>query len=217
MTAEATTITDVQKNIDKINQQIDKLNQNVENMEEKQEILEEEMEDLNAEIVNTMTSIGMKEDEIGETEVALTHKEADIEVTAGEYEKAKEVYNEVLEYSPEYSWAYFNLAQIAWVEKDIETAIRNLIKTLEINPKDIEASKLLTQIYIKERDYENAQNVINQALEQNPYLGDFYYFLSKTTPNDKSFQKENLKKALENYKTLTISSKQIKLELKKNK
>ncbi len=90
MTAEATTITDVQKNIDKINQQINKLNQNVENMEEKQEILEEEMEDLNAEIVNTMTSIGMKEDEIGETEVALTHKEADIEVTAAEYEKAKE-------------------------------------------------------------------------------------------------------------------------------
>ncbi|MBR1702295.1 MAG: C40 family peptidase [Lachnospiraceae bacterium] len=90
MTAEATTITDVQKNIDKINQQINKLNQNVENMEEKQEILEEEMEDLNAEIVNTMTSIGMKEDEIGETEIALIHKEADIEVTAGEYEKAKE-------------------------------------------------------------------------------------------------------------------------------
>ena len=90
MTAEATTITDVQKNIDKINQQINKLNQNVENMEEKQEILEEEMEDLNAEIVNTMTSIGMKEDEIGETEIALIHKEAVIEVTAGEYEKAKE-------------------------------------------------------------------------------------------------------------------------------
>ena len=90
MTAQATTVTEVQKNIDKINQEINKLNQNVENWEEKQEILAEEMEDLNAEIINTMTSIGMKEDEIAETEQALVHKEADIEDTAAEYERAKE-------------------------------------------------------------------------------------------------------------------------------
>ncbi|MBR1852655.1 MAG: C40 family peptidase [Lachnospiraceae bacterium] len=90
MTAQATTVTEVQKNIDKINQEINKLNQNVENWEEKQEILAEEMEDLNAEIINTMTSIGMKEDEIAETEQALVYKEADIEDTAAEYERAKE-------------------------------------------------------------------------------------------------------------------------------
>ena len=91
LTAQATSINDVQNNINKINQQIDKLNQNVENMEEKQEILAEEMEDLNSEIINTMTSIGMKEDEIAETEQALVYKQADIEDTAAEYERAKEI------------------------------------------------------------------------------------------------------------------------------
>ena len=89
--AGATSITDVQQHISDINQQINEINSRIGSIEEKQEILEEEMEDLNAEIVNTMTSIGMKEDEIADTEEALTHKEADIEVTAAEYERAKEI------------------------------------------------------------------------------------------------------------------------------
>lgn len=91
MRAGATSITDVQQHISDINQQINEINSRIGSIEEKQEILEEEMEDLNAEIVNTMTSIGMKEDEIADTEDALKHKEADIEVTAAEYERAKEI------------------------------------------------------------------------------------------------------------------------------
>lgn len=81
----------VQDNIDKIQQQIEQINQNIGSIEEKQEILEEEMEDLNAEIVNTMTSIGMKEDEIEQTQGAIEGKERDIERTAAEYDAAKSV------------------------------------------------------------------------------------------------------------------------------
>jgi len=81
----------VQDNIDKIQQQIEQINQNIGSIEEKQEILEEEMEDLNAEIVNTMTSIGMKEDEIEQTQGAIEGKERDIDRTSAEYDAAKSV------------------------------------------------------------------------------------------------------------------------------
>ncbi len=132
----------------------------------------------------------------------------------GNYEKAKEIYNEVLEQAPEYSWTYFNLAQIDWTNGDNIGAINNLQKTLNINPKDIEASKLLAQIYINAKDYENAKNVIKTAITQSPTNSDLYYYLAKTEPNNKLFQIENLKKALENQKTLTINADQIKQELK---
>ena len=78
----------------------------------------------------------------------------------------------------------------------------------------IEASKLLAQIYISAKDYENAKNVIKTAITQSPTNSDLYYYLAKTEPNNKLFQIENLKKALENQKTLTINADQIKQELK---
>lgn len=132
-----------------------------------------------------------------------------------DYKAAKEIYQKVIEITPEYSWAYFNLAQISWEENDIENAVENLNKTLSINPKDIEASKLLAQIYLKEKNYKNAKTVVENALKQNPYLGDLYYFLAKTTPNDPTNQIQNLKKALEHHRSLTINPTQIKLEIKK--
>ena len=105
-------------------------------------------------------------------------------------------------------------AHIDMLEENVEETISNLNKTLEINPKDVEASKLLTQIYLRAQNYEKAQEILNSALEQNPYQGDLYYYLAKTYPDDIKMQEENLKKALENYKTLTINAKQIKKELR---
>lgn len=133
------------------------------------------------------------------------------------YDEAKNLYKELLIKSPEYSWAYFNLAQIAWKENDNEGAIVNLKKTLEINPKDIEASKILAQIYIRSKEYDNARQIINDALENNPYNGDLYYYLSKTYPEDIDRQIDSLKKSLENHKTLTIDAKQVKRELKEKR
>ncbi len=135
----------------------------------------------------------------------------------GNSEKAREIYNKVIEISPEYSWAYYNLAQIDWSENNIEGAIMNLEMTLRINPKDIDAAKLLCQIYIKEKEFQKAYEVIRNIQKHFPNNGDLYYFLSKTTPDDTLTQIDNLKKALENYKSLTINSNQIKQELKKLK
>ncbi len=90
LAVEATSIDRTKENIDRLNEEIRKLNERIGSMEEEQDILEEEMEDLNAEIINTLTSIGMKEDEIAETEIEIEKKSSDIEDTETEYEKAKE-------------------------------------------------------------------------------------------------------------------------------
>ena len=89
ITAKATSIGQVQENINNLNQEIGNINQNISNMEEQQEILEEEMADLNAEVINTIASIGMKEDEIAEKEGQIENKQSDIDATTEEYEAAK--------------------------------------------------------------------------------------------------------------------------------
>lgn len=90
LTVQATSEDKLKEDIDRLQGEIDQLNQNIDSWEQQQEILEEEMEDLNAEIINTMTSIGLKEDEITETEADIEAKSRDIDKTAAEYEKARE-------------------------------------------------------------------------------------------------------------------------------
>ena len=69
-------------------------------------------------------------------------------------------------------------------------------------------------MYMRGENYAAAQEVLNESIKQNPYCGDLYYFLAKAEMYDKNAQIRNLKKALENYKNLTISPEQIKNELK---
>ena len=51
---------------------------------------------------------------------------------------AIESYKKVLEISPDYSWAYFNLASIAYKNENLEDARDYLEKTIQYNPNDIE-------------------------------------------------------------------------------
>lgn len=88
MTAEAASISQTQHNIDSINAQIDALKQQITDLESKQDLIQEEIDDLNAEIINTMTSIGMLQDQIAEKEQEIKEKQAQIEETEAEYEAA---------------------------------------------------------------------------------------------------------------------------------
>ena len=54
-----------------------------------QDLVQEKIDDLNAEIINTMTSIGMKEDEIAAKETELSDKQVQIDQTQEEYNIAK--------------------------------------------------------------------------------------------------------------------------------
>ena len=88
LTAEASTISGIQDNIDSINQQLQNINNEIAAMEDEQDLIQEAIDDLNAEILNTMTSIGMLEDEIAQKEAEIADKQTQIEATEAEYEAA---------------------------------------------------------------------------------------------------------------------------------
>ncbi len=88
LTAEASTVTGIQSNIDSINQQLQNINNEIAAMEDEQDLIQEAIDDLNAEILNTMTSIGMLEDEIAQKKDEIADKQTQIEATEAEYEAA---------------------------------------------------------------------------------------------------------------------------------
>ena len=87
--ASATTISEVQNQIQNTQNQIQGINDKIDTLTDEQALVEEMIDDINAEIVNTMTSIGMKEDEIAAKEAELASKQAEIEQTQASYEAAK--------------------------------------------------------------------------------------------------------------------------------
>lgn len=88
MVALATSIGDVQNQINKTQNQLKDINDLISDLEESQELVYEMIDDLNAEIVNTMTSIGMKEDNIKEKEEEIERKKADIDEVHSAYDAA---------------------------------------------------------------------------------------------------------------------------------
>lgn len=79
----ASSISDLQRQIEEQQGRINELNNNIGDWENAQDLLEEEISDLDAELLNTMTSIGLLEDDIAT-------KEADIEMAQSQYNDAKE-------------------------------------------------------------------------------------------------------------------------------
>lgn len=90
MTVEATSIKEIQNQINNTKNQLEGINSKINSLSDEQDLIQEKIEDLNAEIINTMTSIGMKEDEIAQKESELSEKQVQIEHTQQEYEAAKE-------------------------------------------------------------------------------------------------------------------------------
>lgn len=87
---QATTINEIKDNINKDQNELDDINDELMDLQDKQDLLEEQISDLDAEMLNTMTAIGLLEDEIAV-------KEADIAVTQAEYEEAKRIEEEQYE------------------------------------------------------------------------------------------------------------------------
>ncbi len=79
----ATTISDLEEQIQQNQNELDKLYGQIDDMESAQELLEEEIADINAEMINLMTSIGLLEDNIAQ-------KEVDIAAAEIEYQNALE-------------------------------------------------------------------------------------------------------------------------------
>lgn len=90
LTAEATTVKEIKDKINQTEQDIKNINSKIDTLSDEQDLIQEKIDDLTAEIVNTMTSIGMKEDEIAEKEQELVVKQSEIDNTEQVYYVAKE-------------------------------------------------------------------------------------------------------------------------------
>lgn len=88
ITAQATTIKEVESQIKDTEGKIKDINSKIDQLSDEQDLILEKIDDLNAEILNTMTSIGMKEDEISEKESELLVKQIQIKKTETEYNEA---------------------------------------------------------------------------------------------------------------------------------
>lgn len=90
LTAEATTISEIEGNIQQHESEMQQIEGQISSLEEQQDLILEKMEDLKSELINTLASIELKEDEIAAKEVEIQEKQAQIDQTALEYEAAKE-------------------------------------------------------------------------------------------------------------------------------
>ena len=119
--------------------------------------------------------------------------------------------------SPDYSWAYFNLGAIFFEEGETEKAKEYLLKTLELNPKDDNASIILAKIYAKEDKFNDGINLLKKALQNNPYNGDVHYTIANfyKQVNDTKQYLHHLKEAMNNYQTLSTDIKQLQFEYEK--
>jgi len=89
MTVHATTVGGLKEQINQHKGQLEEIYNQIEGLESEQDILLEQIDDLNSEIINTMTSIGLKEDEIAAKEAEIADKQVQIGETEKEYEATK--------------------------------------------------------------------------------------------------------------------------------
>lgn len=78
MRTEASSVSEIQQNINQHTNQLATINSQLSSLEEQQDLLQEEIDDLNSEILNTMASISMKQDEIDAKEKEIADKKEEI-------------------------------------------------------------------------------------------------------------------------------------------
>lgn len=125
-------------------------------------------------------------------------------------------YRKVIELSPDYSWAYFNLGQIYFAKQDFENAVIMLNMTIQKNKKDKEAYKLLCQLYLKLNDIDMALDVMDEMKEEAGVNGDYYYLMAEISKLKKDLvkYKDYLESAVANEETLTFNKKSVLGEFK---
>ncbi len=84
MPVNATSISELQNDIQQQQQNLAEVSENIASIEDEQEILEEEIADLDAELINMMTSIGILEDDIEANAIEIGIAQAD-------YDNAKDI------------------------------------------------------------------------------------------------------------------------------
>lgn len=92
--AGATTISEIQNQINEHENDLKNFNDRINALTDEQGLVQELIDDLNAEIINTMASIGLKEDEIALKETELNDKQSELVQKQAEIDKTQQAYEE---------------------------------------------------------------------------------------------------------------------------
>ena len=94
-----------------------------------------------------------------------------------------------------------------------------LRKTLEMNPYDIEAYKILTKLQLKENDFNNAIETIKTALSECEETGDLDFLASIVfkKAGDEENSSTYFENAIKNHQTLSIPIAKAREEIKRIK
>lgn len=188
--ASATTIQDLQNDIQQQQQHLAEVNDNISSIEDEQEILEEEIADLDAELINMLTSIGILEDDI-------EAKEEEIAIAQANYDAARATEQEqydAMKIRIQYMYENGNASYLTiFFEADSMADLINKAEYVEqiysYDRKKLEEFQLITQqveelrvllenekqtLELQKEEMEGQQAYLNTLLEQKKAVSEEY-------------------------------------------
>ncbi len=117
----------------------------------------------------------VKAEELGLDTLALNELLADLYLRNRQYEDAFNNVNLALEKDPNRPENHLRRGKILLAQGDHEQAEQSLLKSMELNAENTEASKALADIYLEREDYQNALVYIEKNLNKTPSDKDFMY------------------------------------------
>lgn len=166
LVAEATTIGDLQTNIQNRQEEINRILEEISGLEDEQDVIEEQIADLNAEIVNTMASIGVLEDQIAEKEAQIAEKGTQIEDKKVQIEATEAEYNAAVEREEIQRQSMIDCARLVYENKDV--SYLNYI----LEGKGL--SDILNQMDYIEKVYEYSLDRLNAYMEAKDQVHDLW-------------------------------------------
>ncbi|MFH1395242.1 MAG: tetratricopeptide repeat protein [Candidatus Omnitrophota bacterium] len=116
---------------------------------------------------------------------------AETEMSGGDYEKAIELYREILKDNPADIKTRTSLADVLSWNKEYDNSIDEYKKVLESDPGDLFALKKLAEVYSWKKDYLNAEKIYKQIIEKNPDDTETYTALGEILVWQKRYEEAN--------------------------
>lgn len=166
MVAGATTIGEVQENINKRQNEINEINRQIASFEDEQDLIEEQIADLNAEIVNTMASIDVMEEQIGQKELEISGKELQIDDKKVQIDETEAEYEASVEREEKQRQSMMECTRMMYENNDVSYL------TSILSGKGL--SDILNQMDYVERVYEYSMDMLDAFVETKNQVHDLW-------------------------------------------
>ena len=166
MVAGATTIGEVQDNINKRQNEINEINRQIASFEDEQDLIEEQIADLNAEIVNTMASIDVMEEQIGQKELEISDKELQIDDKKVQIDETEAEYEASVEREEKQRQSMMECTRMMYENNDVSYL------TSILSGKGL--SDILNQMDYVERVYEYSMDRLDAFVETKNQVHDLW-------------------------------------------